>query len=226
MITRMKKLTLLIYYKEYEAFLTQMQQLGVLHVQAAQDGSPSSPGLEEKLALTKHVHELAVRAENLSAASGEVPGQLPDAEETVARLDRADEKRHALEQELQRMRKDEAALRPWGDFDPARVKGLQDIGYAMNFFACPVRLYDTAWEEDYCATVIRQEEGKTYFVTIIPAGTELSVNAEWIKLPATSACAKRRQPMPRACAATKPACALPLPSTAWCSTPRMRPTTG
>ena len=48
MITRMKKLTLLIYHKEYEAFLTQMQQLGVLHVQAAQDGSPSSPGLEEK----------------------------------------------------------------------------------------------------------------------------------------------------------------------------------
>ena len=186
MITRMKKLTLLIYYKEYEAFLTQMQQLGVLHVQAAQDGSPSSPGLEEKLALTKHVHELAVRAENLSAASGEVPGQLPDAEETVARLDRADEKRHALEQELQRMRKDEAALRPWGDFDPARVKGLQDIGYAMNFFACPVRLYDTAWEEDYCATIIRQEEGKTYFVTITPTGTEVSVNAEWIKLPATS----------------------------------------
>ena len=35
MITRMKKLTLLIYHKEYEAFLTQMQQLGVLHVQAA-----------------------------------------------------------------------------------------------------------------------------------------------------------------------------------------------
>ena len=186
MITRMKKLTLLIYHKEYEAFLTQMQQLGVLHVQAAQDGSPSSPGLEEKLALTKHVHELAVRAENLSATSGKMPGQLPDAEETVARLDHADEKRHALEQELQRMRKDEAALRPWGDFDPARVKGLQDIGYAMNFFACPVRLYDTAWEEDYCATIIRQEEGKTYFVTITPAGTEVSVNAEWIRLPATS----------------------------------------
>ena len=77
MITRMKKLTLLIYHKEYEAFLTQMQQLGVLHVQAAQDGSPSSPGLEEKLALTKHVHELAVRAENLSATSGEMPDNSP-----------------------------------------------------------------------------------------------------------------------------------------------------
>ena len=31
MITKMKKLTFLIYYKEYEAFLKRMQELGVLH---------------------------------------------------------------------------------------------------------------------------------------------------------------------------------------------------
>lgn len=30
MITKMKKLTFLIYYKEYEAFLKRMQELGVL----------------------------------------------------------------------------------------------------------------------------------------------------------------------------------------------------
>jgi V/A-type H+-transporting ATPase subunit I len=35
MITKMKKLTFLIYYKEYEAFLKRMQELGVLHVQTA-----------------------------------------------------------------------------------------------------------------------------------------------------------------------------------------------
>ena len=38
MITKMKKLTFLIYYKEYEAFLKRMQELGVLHVQTAQEG--------------------------------------------------------------------------------------------------------------------------------------------------------------------------------------------
>ena len=50
MITKMKKLTFLIYYKEYEAFLKRMQELGVLHVQTAQEGSvePTSE-LEAKL---------------------------------------------------------------------------------------------------------------------------------------------------------------------------------
>ena len=187
MITRMKKLTLLIYHKEYEAFLAQMQQLGVLHVQAAQDGAPSSPELEEKLALARHVRELAARTEALSGAPlGSVPAPVPDGRETVARLDRADEQRHALEQELQRLQKDEAALRPWGDFDPAGVERLRHTGHTMDFFSCPVRLYDTAWEEAYCAIRINQEEGKTYFVTLTPTGTDISVNAERIKLPATS----------------------------------------
>ena len=50
MITKMKKLTFLVYHKEYEAFLTRIQELGVLHVQATQEGSaePTSE-LEEKL---------------------------------------------------------------------------------------------------------------------------------------------------------------------------------
>ena len=56
MITKMKKLTFLIYYKEYEAFLKRMQELGVLHVQTAQEGSvePTSE-LEAKLKQTEHV---------------------------------------------------------------------------------------------------------------------------------------------------------------------------
>ena len=32
MITKMKKLTFLVYHKEYEAFLAQIRELGVVHV--------------------------------------------------------------------------------------------------------------------------------------------------------------------------------------------------
>ena len=32
MITKMKKLTFLVYYKEYEAFLNGVRDLGVVHV--------------------------------------------------------------------------------------------------------------------------------------------------------------------------------------------------
>ena len=32
MIAKMKKLTLLVYHKEYEHFLTQLRELGVVHI--------------------------------------------------------------------------------------------------------------------------------------------------------------------------------------------------
>ena len=47
MITKMKKLTFLVYHKEYEAFLTRIQELGVLHVQATQEGSAVVDGAPE-----------------------------------------------------------------------------------------------------------------------------------------------------------------------------------
>ena len=39
MITKMKKLTFLVYHKEYEAFLNGVRELGVVHVAEKQQGS-------------------------------------------------------------------------------------------------------------------------------------------------------------------------------------------
>ena len=38
MITKMKKLTFLIYHKDYESFLDKIRELGVIHVQERQAG--------------------------------------------------------------------------------------------------------------------------------------------------------------------------------------------
>ena len=49
MITKMKKLTALVYHREYEQFLTELQQLGVVHVQPAQKGTvPTDSALQQK----------------------------------------------------------------------------------------------------------------------------------------------------------------------------------
>ena len=39
MIQKMKKLTFLVYHKEYEEFLEELQKLGVVHLQNADDQS-------------------------------------------------------------------------------------------------------------------------------------------------------------------------------------------
>ena len=42
MITKMKKLTFLVYHKEYETFLNGVRDLGVVHVAEKQQGQYSS----------------------------------------------------------------------------------------------------------------------------------------------------------------------------------------
>ena len=116
MITKMKKLTFLIYYKEYEAFLKRMQELGVLHVQTAQEGSvePTSE-LEAKLKQTEHVKAWINRLEAMEATDVPLASDR-SATDILLHLDEMDEARRVKETELQRLRKDEAALLPWGDF--------------------------------------------------------------------------------------------------------------
>lgn len=191
MIAKMKKLTFLVYHKDYEAFLERMQELGVLHVQTTQEGGlrPSS-GLEEKLQLTEHVAALAMRLEAMGADGGADDGV--DAAAIVARMDAQDEERHRTELELQRLRKDEAALQPWGDFSPERVDGLADVGYVMRFFVCPERNFDSTWTEDYNAMVVERGEGRVYFVTFTAAGDEVLPDAEQVRLPHVSLSAVRK----------------------------------
>ena len=184
MITRMKKLTFLIYYKEYEAFLKRIQELGVLHVQATQEGGvePTSE-LEDKLRRLAHVRAWLSRLELSGAAGAEASAPEDRPEDILARLDGMDEARRKAETDLQRLRKDEAALLPWGDFDPARVSGLAEVGFVMNFFTCPERLFRTEWVDEYNAMDVAHEKGKVFFVTVTPVGQEVAPEAERLNLP-------------------------------------------
>lgn len=193
MITKMKKLTFLIYYKEYEAFLKRMQELGVLHVQTAQEGSvePTSE-LEAKLKQTEHVKAWINRLEAMEATDVPLASDR-SAADILLHLDEMDEARRVKETELQRLRKDEAALLPWGDFDPVRVEGLSDIGYAMGFFVCPERSFNEEWAELYYATEVTREKGKVYFATLTPVGEEVVLDAERLRLPHVSLADLRKQ---------------------------------
>lgn len=186
MIAKMKKLTFLIYHKEYADFLRKIQEMGVLHVQTTQEGAvvPTSE-LDEKMKRTAHVAELVAQL----AALGEEEKACGDAKGAEAIADQVDGLNtsvHACEAELQRLRKDEAALVPWGNFDPERVRNLSGIGYVMNFFVCPQRSFNGEWVELYNATVITEEKGKVYFITVTPVGGELMLEAELVRLPRLS----------------------------------------
>ena len=132
MITKMKKLTFLIYYKEYEAFLKRMQELGVLHVQTAQEGSvePTSE-LEAKLKQTEHVKAWINRLEAMEATDVPLASDR-SATDILLHLDEMDEARRVKETELQRLRKD--AL---GRFRSGACRGVVGHRLCHGLFCMP-----------------------------------------------------------------------------------------
>ena len=52
MITKMNKVTLLIYYKEYEEFLTRLRNVGVVYIKERNSGEVETPEAQEMIALS------------------------------------------------------------------------------------------------------------------------------------------------------------------------------
>ena len=185
MITKMKKLTFLVFYKEYQEFLDRMGELGVLHVVEKQQGALDNAEVQEQMRL---LSRYAGAIEALSKVASE-PADTSKLSETLPLLGQYDQllaDKAATESRIQLLAKDEQMLAPWGNFEPASVERLIKAGYDINFFACATRLYKEEWESEYNAIVIHSDKSKVYFITVTAPGTEISIEAELYRLPQTS----------------------------------------
>lgn len=79
MITKMKKLTFLIYHKDYECFLQSVRDLGVVHVAEKAQGTAENAELQESIRLSDRYASTIKflqgfnAAENRSGESGGTP---------------------------------------------------------------------------------------------------------------------------------------------------------
>ncbi len=155
MITQMKKYTFLVFHRDYDTFLTQLRDLGVVHITEKAAGVIEDN--EDLQAALQHEDELR-RLLNQGA-----PDQLIQERTTV-------EERIAAAHEAAK----QAAV--WGDFDAARIEALKEAGYTLRFFQCSSKSFDPEW-----GIKVNEKEGKTYFVAV----SEYSENSDYSELPVT-----------------------------------------
>ena len=186
MITKMKKLALLVYHKEYAAFLEKLREVGVVHIQERESGAVESPEMEQKLADAARYARIVKRLEACTVSDLKPAGDISTA---VAIMDKvetlvADIEQHKTLQQV--LDKDIATLQPWGDFDYSNVEKLQQAGYELKFFITSAKSYLSEWESDYNAILVAEKQSRKYFVTITPLGTVVDIDAEPAKLPSAS----------------------------------------
>lgn len=186
MIAKMNRLMLLVYHKEYTAFLQRLRDVGVVHVVERGNGAVGDSEVERQLALANRYTRAIKRLEQAGAVGYKPAGDISAVAEL---LERFDSLVAALEQEknlLQTIEKDIAAMEPWGDFDFSAIEKLEKAGYAINFFVTAARNFNKEWEQDYNAVTVAENQSRLYFVTVTPAGTRFEIDAETAKLPDAS----------------------------------------
>lgn len=177
MIAKMKKMTFLVYHKEYEEFLNRIRELSVIHVTERGNGTVDDNDLHENLCEMGRYYSTITALERL-AKNENAKGTEKDGEKAIDEYDILLQHKASTEQRLQSLRKERFLLAPWGDFSPQSVERLTKSGYEVSFYCSPERSYKKEWESDFNAIEINRENAKVFFVTITPKGMDLDIDAE------------------------------------------------
>lgn len=182
MITKMKKLTFLVYHKEYETFLKSLRDAGVVHIEELERGQIEDPELQEKLVLSKQISETLKRLQKLDVEQAKKQNKS-DGAQIMSRIESLEQQMMSLKQEASSKDKLIETLSPWGDFEPKDVEKLLEVNLEMNFFICNESNFEEEWIDKYNAVIISKLGSRLHFITLTAPGTELYLNAEFVKLP-------------------------------------------
>ena len=183
MISKMNKLSFLIYHKEYEMFLEKLRELGVVHVekrQGAEMDANLQAFMQKRTAYQSLLKSMTLAAASFEGTVSSAPSTLT-IEQVVDSYESQQEHIQALNMQLPVLDKEIDAMEVWGEFDWNVIEQLKANGWQMQFYCCPDKLFEEAWMDDYNATIINRKGGQCYFVTVNQMPVELE--AEVVRLP-------------------------------------------
>ena len=139
MITQMKKYTFLVFHREYDAFLEQLRDLGVVHITEKAAGNADDQQLQHLLAEADSIRKLIAQG---------APDQLL-------------QEKAALEQRIAATQKEADRMAVWGDFSAKRMEQLKQAGYTLRYFTCPKKVFQPEW-----GIAVAEQGGLVYFVQV------------------------------------------------------------
>ena len=186
MISKMNKVTLLVYHKEYEAFLERLREVGVVHVEERQSGVPDNDATQELVAQQARVARIVKRLDSVAGENRAAAKLEADYAAVVIAAEQLFSEIENLKVAQQVVEKDINLIEPWGEFDFSLIEKLGDAGYSVKMYVTGIKSFNKEWCDKYNAMVIGQSGSKLYFVTVTAAATEIDVDAEIAKLPTAS----------------------------------------
>jgi len=169
MVARMKKFTFLVFHRDYDTFLLELRELGMIHVVEQDRKALDNEELQQFIAETHRLNEAKKTLQKAIDKKSFLPPNPVSVEEGMMipdRIAKIENEKSTLAQQLQVSLRERETLRPWGNFDPENIARLEEAGYHVSLLIAPDRGYNPEWENQYNAMIIHKEGSKTYFVTI------------------------------------------------------------
>ena len=182
MIVPIRKYTFLVYHRDYDQFLDDLAELGVLHIVEKQTNLDNKT--LEQLDQLKQVKEaitfLKQRDTEKKASKTEEDGM------ELARVIK--EKRNKLEVFSQRhiaLIKEKLQAGPWGDFSKDTLDKLQQEGLNFKFYIISQKKFNPAWIQEHHVAAISHHQSQVHFVVVNKEDEEAfePPEAELVKLP-------------------------------------------
>ena len=151
MITQMKKYTFLVFHREYEAFLEQLREAGVVHITEKAAGMADDAHLQELLAKAEQTRKIIAQG---------APDQLLTEKANI-------------EQRIVATQKEATRMAIWGDFSAERLEQLTAAGYTLRYFSCSKKIFQEEW-----GIVVAEEGATVYFVHVSNASEPLNAELE------------------------------------------------
>lgn len=163
MIEKMRKYSFVLYHMDYEGFLRELQNLGVVHLIRNSDAKTES--LLKNMELIEDYAE-AVRF--LARLSSEAPKTQTNltAKMLFNRIKEARDERDQLTRKADVLKKQIRDLLPWGHFDYSMETKIENQGVMIDFHTCLKNHFKPEWQEQHCIEIINEVGGILYFVVL------------------------------------------------------------
>ena len=194
MIEKMKKLTFLVYHREYDRFLQDLQALGVMHIQKSGDQTMAEP--ETLRTLRRQKADVETTLSTLQKITNVLLDEVPvgnaginDSIETsrtmklVRRTQEIGTSLIALSPQIASLERDAEALRPWGIINKELLEKLHEAGIHEQYRIASVARFAEKFPE-YAAFEINRDKRFVYFLTFDIDGQESeNIPAQSLRLP-------------------------------------------
>ena len=180
MIIPMKKYSFLIHHLDYDQFLIELQNLGVLDViDRNVEPAEETYNLIQKVKQYKKVIKfLEGKAEDKKPKPGD-----KTADEVLYEIIDLQNEIESSKQKINSLDKVYRTLRPWGKFSVDLINKIAERGFYLKFFMVSDKKFKDEWQEEYNLEIISRLEGQIYFVVVQREGEKISLDAEEVKAP-------------------------------------------